>query len=945
MRRWPRRRYRSAASWPGDSLNFTNQNGITGSYNASTGVLTLSGTASVAAYQAALESVTFSSSSHNPTNFGADSSRSISWAVNDGTLSSNLATTTINITAVNDAPVISNVSGSVSTNQNTPVTLKASTGTVTDVDAAPSDLLLATLSVAHGTLAPIGSVLGLTIVNGQDGSAGVLQFTGTQAALTQAIATGVSYTPALNYNGPDTLTFTVNDQGHTGPVAAQATATIGITVSSDQAPVLGNAGNTVGYTELQAVAPAIDAALTVSDADNPTLAGATVSIGGFLAGDGLNFTNQNGITGSYNALTGVLTLSGTASVAAYQAALESVTFSSISHNPTSFGTDSSRSISWAVNDGTLSSNLATTTINITAGNDAPVISNVSGSVSTNQNTPVTLKASTGTVTDVDAAPSDLLLATLSVAHGTLAPIGSVPGLTIVNGQDGSAGVLQFTGTQAALTQAIETGVSYTPALNYNGPDTLTFTVNDQGHTGPVAAQATATIGITVSSDQAPVLGNAGDTVGYTELQAVAPAIDAALTVSDADNPTLAGATVSIGGFLAGDGLNFTNQNGITGSYNALTGVLTLSGTASVAAYQAALESVTFSSISHNPTSFGTDSSRSISWAVNDGTLSSNLATTTINITAGNDAPVISNVSGSVSTNQNTPVTLKASTGTVTDVDAAPSDLLLATLSVAHGTLAPIGSVPGLTIVNGQDGSAGVLQFTGTQAALTQAIETGVSYTLALNYNGPDTLTFTVNDQGHTGPVAAQATATIGITVSSDQAPVLGNAGNTVGYTELQAVAPAIDAALTVSDADNPTLAGATVSIGGFLAGDGLNFTNQNGITGSYNALTGVLTLSGTASVAAYQAALESVTFSSISHNPTSFGTDSSRSISWAVNDGTLSSNLATTTINITAGNDAPVISNVSGSVSTNQNTPVTLKASTGAVRMSMRHRAICCWRR
>ena len=915
----------------GDGLNFTNQNGITGSYNALTGVLTLSGTASVAAYQAALESVTFSSISHNPTSFGTDSSRSISWAVNDGTLSSTLATTTINITAVNDAPVISNVSGSVSTNQNTPVTLKASTGTVTDVDAAPSDLLLATLSVAHGTLAPIGSVPGLTIVNGQDGSAGVLQFTGTQAALTQAIETGVSYTPALNYNGPDTLTFTVNDQGHTGPVAAQATATIGITVSADQAPVIGNAGNTVGYTELQAVAPAIDAALTVSDADTPTLAGATVSIGGLLAGDGLNFTNQNGITGSYNALTGVLTLSGTASVAAYQAALESVTFSSISHNPTSFGTDSSRSISWAVNDGTLSSNLATTTINITAVNDAPVISNVSGSVSTNQNTPVTLKASTGTVTDVDAAPSDLLLATLSVAHGTLAPIGSVPGLTIVNGQDGSAGVLQFTGTQAALTQAIETGVSYTPALNYNGPDTLTFTVNDQGHTGPVAAQATATIGITVSADQAPVIGNAGNTVGYTELQAVAPAIDAALTVSDADTPTLAGATVSIGGLLAGDGLNFTNQNGITGSYNALTGVLTLSGTASVAAYQAALESVTFSSISHNPTSFGTDSSRSISWAVNDGTLSSTLATTTINITAVNDAPVISNVSGSVSTNQNTPVTLKASTGTVTDVDAAPSDLLLATLSVAHGTLAPIGSVPGLTIVNGQDGSAGVLQFTGTQAALTQAIETGVSYTPALNYNGPDTLTFTVNDQGHTGPVAAQATATIGITVSADQAPVIGNAGNTVGYTELQAVAPAIDAALTVSDADTPTLAGATVSIGGLLAGDGLNFTNQNGITGSYNALTGVLTLSGTASVAAYQAALESVTFSSISHNPTSFGTDSSRSISWAVNDGTLSSNLATTTINITAVNDAPVISNVSGSVSTNQNTPVTLKASTGTV--------------
>ena len=77
-----------------------------------------------------------------------------------------------------------------------------------------------------------------------------------------------------------------------------------------------------------------------------------------------------------------------------------------------------------------------------------------------------------------------------------------------------------------------------------------------------------------------MIGNAGDTIGYTELQAVAPAIDAALTVTDADNATLAGATVSIRRLPGGRHVcNFTNQNGITGSYNAATGVLTLSGTA------------------------------------------------------------------------------------------------------------------------------------------------------------------------------------------------------------------------------------------------------------------------------------------------------------------------------------------------------------------------------
>ena len=51
---------------------------------------------------------------------------------------------------------------------------------------------------------------------------------------------------------------------------------------------------------------------------------ATVSIGaGFHAGDALSVGSpQAGVTSGYNAVTGVLTLSGTASLAAYQAALE-----------------------------------------------------------------------------------------------------------------------------------------------------------------------------------------------------------------------------------------------------------------------------------------------------------------------------------------------------------------------------------------------------------------------------------------------------------------------------------------------------------------------------------------------------------------------------------------------------------------------------------------------
>jgi hypothetical protein len=58
------------------------------------------------------------------------------------------------------------------------------------------------------------------------------------------------------------------------------------------------------------------------------LTGATIAIvSGFLRGELLNFSNQNAITGSYDAATGVLTLSGTDTLADYQTAMRSVTFS------------------------------------------------------------------------------------------------------------------------------------------------------------------------------------------------------------------------------------------------------------------------------------------------------------------------------------------------------------------------------------------------------------------------------------------------------------------------------------------------------------------------------------------------------------------------------------------------------------------------------------------
>jgi Ca2+-binding RTX toxin-like protein len=104
---------------------------------------------------------------------------------------------------------------------------------------------------------------------------------------------------------------------------------------------------------------AIAPALVASDPDSPNLTGATITLGGYVAGqDSLIFVDQNGITGSFNAVTGTLALSGTATVALYQAALRSLIYSNNSETPAT----NPRTVSISLTDGTATSNAATVQI-------------------------------------------------------------------------------------------------------------------------------------------------------------------------------------------------------------------------------------------------------------------------------------------------------------------------------------------------------------------------------------------------------------------------------------------------------------------------------------------------------------------------------------------------------------------------------------------------------
>lgn len=126
----------------------------------------------------------------------------------------------------------------------------------------------------------------------------------------------------------------------------------------------------LNYDEGQ-TATVITGAITVSDADSPMLASATIQITGNYssAEDLLKFTDAFSITGSYDPLTGTLTLTGPASLANFESALRSITYQNINNDDPS---NLVRIISFSVNDGVSNSNTVSRNINVNRLNDAPI---------------------------------------------------------------------------------------------------------------------------------------------------------------------------------------------------------------------------------------------------------------------------------------------------------------------------------------------------------------------------------------------------------------------------------------------------------------------------------------------------------------------------------------------------------------------------------------------
>jgi hypothetical protein len=542
-------------------------------------------------------------------------------------------------------------------------------------------------------------------------------------------------TPAAGQSGITTITVTV-----TATNGRTATDTFDLTVTPPNAsPIVTTTAGNLAYTE-NAGPVAIDPGLTVTDADNPNLTGATVAItAGFVsAQDALAFTNQLGITGNYNSGTGVLTLTGTTTVANYQTALRTVTYANSSDNPTA-----SRTITFTATDGISTPGSATRGIAITAVNDGPV-NTVPGPQTTNEDTAKVFSSGNAnqiSVADVDLGANPIKI-TLTATNGTLT-LATTAGLSFTTGDGTADATMVFTGTLAAVNTALN-GMSFAPTPDFNGAASLQIISDDQGSTGTGGALTdTDTVNITVNAqNDAPVVTTTAGNLAYTE-NAGAVAIDPGLTVTDADNANLVGATVAItGGFVsAQDTLAFTNQLGITGNYNSGTGVLTLTGTTTVANYQTALRTVTYQNNSDNPTL-----TRTVTFTADDGT-STGSASRGIAITAVNDPPV-NTVPGNQGTAQNTPLVFSSGNSNQVSVADPDATSLQVTLTVTNGTLT-LSGVTGLSFTAGDGTADTTMTFTGTIANINTALN-GMAFTPTNGFSGPASLTILSEDLGNTG---------------------------------------------------------------------------------------------------------------------------------------------------------------------------------------------------
>ena len=654
------------------------------------------------------------------------------YRANDGLLLSAPTVVTINVAGVNDAPVA--VNDTVAVTEDTPLTFSV-IGNDTDID---------------GTIDPT------TVVIGTGPTHGSLSVNPTTGAVT--------YTPAADYFGSDSFTYTVKDNG--SPVATSNIATVTLNISgTPDAPVAVADAYSVSEDSTLNIVPT-GVLSNDSDVDGDVLSSVLVG----AAPSGLTFNSNGSFT--------YLTPASYQSLAAGETA--TVTFQ------------------YKANDGGLDSNVVNVVITINGANDAPVATPAG---------PFTMLEDTvlsGTVTgsDIDTSNTLTFAATQNPAKGTLVlngdgtftytpnigengtdlfkfkvtdndgadsafetvlinitPVNSVPTFNIVNvnvNEDSGAfsssivssvtpGPVDEAGQTVTFSMVSTSGTpglfSVAPAISAAGVLTFTPAANQSG---------TATFDVTATDNGSPVKST---TKSFT------------ITVAAVEDPTTA-SPLNLGTIGEDTPVTFTEaqliaQGSDPDSTITLTSVSLTSGSGTLSGPVSGVYTFTPS-----PESTG-------AVVVGFTVTGSNAASSTVNFTyiAVNDAPVLTLPMSGLPTGTEGDV-LGINGVSVADIDVGLGNHQLDITSAA-GTVG-LAVVPGTVTVTS---IAGGIRIVGTPANINAAllasnlqftvgdVDPGAAPTAAAVIN------FLLNDLGNTPSPAMTATGSLSLTVT-DKAPAL-----------------------------------------------------------------------------------------------------------------------------------------------------------------------------
>ena len=854
----------------GDVLGFASQNGITGSYNTGTGVLTLSGAASFADYQTALRSVTFAAPNLYET---ATSSRTVTWAGTDSNGTGTTAASTVSVVYVNAPPTLSLTSAaSASIN-----TAAGASGGTTLFTGASASAIEAGQSITGVTLSVSGLADGaseqlrvggtwVSLTSGASGTAGGIGYSVGTIAGGAATVTLSKTDTASNWNGfigglsyRDTaagsstlgargFTLTgISDSGGTGAGGSSSTTLSNqatVTLSANDTPVVTvPVGQTISNTTANAIS-----GLSVTDSVSGNPVTATVSdLHGTLGFTGAGITNNN---------TGSVTISA-ADVGALNTILGTLTYT------TSLTTSGADSITVSVNDnaglyiGGAKSASNTIAVSVTNGN--PVV-NAPASVTDT----LSGQYSVSGISIVEALSGSSVVATVSDSRGNLHV---TAGGATLSGNDSAS--ITITGTLAQLNAALSS-LTYTTSLTATGSDVLSISVSDSGKS------ASSSVDITVSGNDTPLVTVAGaQSYHDTNYHGIF-----GVSVSDSLGGTSVTATLT-----ANSGnLQVTAGSGITITGNG-TGSVTISGSQAVV-------NTALGTLQYATTATATTSDLiTVSYNDNGANLVSGAksasATIFVGLT-GNEAPTITTPAAQSYTDA-----LQHAISGLALADAYSNSSITATISDLHGNLnftasgaASIGS-----------NNSGSVTITGSLADVSATLNS-LKYTTTATATTSDTISLSVNDNGASANLiggSKSASTSIGIALTGNDTPVV-TAPGLQSFTDTNQHAIS---GVSVTD----TLSAASVTATVTAVSGNLNFTASGGASiGSNN--SGSVTVSGSLTDV-------NATLASLKYTTTATGTTTD-TVTVSLNDnntngvGGAKTGSASFQINLT-GNDAPVV--------------------------------------